>query len=179
MKAIRRMHVYRKDTRNSHPPRWPSDVAFAKVPESELRAQDHLPEDVFRRQIERLNRFGASHCYGAYVDGRLASFAWLLPHDAMRRDVPYLLAGAPGEAELTGTETLPQHRGRWLYNYVGAGVFAAARESGIHTVFFKMLPKGKPSVPSFARVGAKHVGTMYYTFLPGLSSPLVWPRRFK
>ena len=178
MKVIHCMDVYRKDTVDCDPPPMPSNVRFGKLTEAEVLERGHLPADVHRRQNERLIRFGASYCYGAYIDDDLASFAWLLQPAAMRRDVPHLLTGGSGEAELTGTETIPRHRGRWLYKYVAFGVFSAARDLSIHSVLFKMRPNGRPPKSRFAKYDARFVGRTYFAYLPGMGDPIAWPRRF-
>ena len=177
MNVIHRMFVYRQQTENCEPITKPG-VEFAHVGEDEILEQRHLPDDIFGRQIDRLQRFGASYCYGAYVDGKLAAFAWLIPHELMPRDVPHLLSGKPGEAELTAGETVPDYRGRRLHGFVMANCFWAAREIGIHTVLFKTFPSNEAALRSFERIGGKRIGTTYFTFVPGLKSPLAWPRRF-
>lgn len=172
--------VYRRRTRDCVPPPVPRGVDFRKVEEEEFRGQDEaLPGDVLGRQMDRLKRFGASYCYGAYVDGRLASFAWLLPAEAVFRDVPHVLRLRPGECELTATETLPRFRGRWLYTFVAASTFAVAREMGHHHVYFKMRRRAQP-LRGYARLGAEFVGTVRYVWLPGTPSALLaWPRAFQ
>jgi GNAT superfamily N-acetyltransferase len=178
MNLVHKMLVYRQKTLNSKPIAMPG-VMFEKVHEDEILEQGELPDDVFERQVDRLRRFGVSYCYGARVDGKLAAFAWLVPHDAMRLDVPHLLRGAPGEAELTAAETVPRYRGKGLYGFVMANEFSIARKKGIHTVLFKTFPSNKAALRSFEKIGAQYVGTTYFFYLPGIRSPLVWPRRFR
>lgn len=177
MKFLHRMMVYRQPTANCERVDRPG-VEFRKVDEAEIRVQGQLPNDIHARQIERLERFGASYCYGAFVDDTLAAFAWLIPHDVMPRDVPHLLAGAPGEAELTAGETVPKYRGRGLHGLIMINGFWAARENKISTVLFKTFPSNAAALRSFEKIGARYVGTTYFAYLPGLKAPLVWPRRF-
>lgn len=178
MKLIHRMMVYRQETRDCKPVEKPG-VEFARVGEDEIRRQGELPADIHRRQLDRLHRFGSSYCLGAYVDGNLAAFAWLIPHDVMPRDVPHLLAGVPGEAELTAGETVPRYRGRGLHGYIMVNGFAAARESGFDAVLFKTFPTNEAALRSFGKIGATRIGTTYFAYVPGKKSPLVWPRRFR
>lgn len=178
MKLIFSMKVFRQYTKGCYPIRM-QGIEFSRVNELELQQQGQLPDDVFERQTSRLRRFGASYCYGAFVNGDLAAFAWLLPPDAMVRDIPHLLTGRPGEAELTAAETLPKYRGRGLYGFVLVNTFSAARANGIHTVLFKTYPENRAALRSFAKIGATYVGTTYFAFLPGLKNPIVWPRQFQ
>jgi ribosomal protein S18 acetylase RimI-like enzyme len=178
MKVIHRMKVFRQTTYSCEPLKR-SDVEFAKVGESDIREKGQLPDDIFERQLERLRRFGASYCYGAYVDGNLAAFAWLIPHDLMPRDVPHLLRGKPGEAELTAGETAPRYRGRGLHGFVVINCFFAAREIGIDSVLFKTFPSNKAALRSFEKIGVQYIGTTYFLYPPGFDSPLVWPRQFR
>lgn len=177
VKLLRTMKVFRQDTAACQPVERP-DATFRKLSEDEIRQQGDVPDDIFQRQQQRLARFGRSYCHGAFVDGRLAAFAWLLPHDAMKRDAPHILGGRPGQAEITAAETLPDFRGRNLHSYVIKNLFVVGRETGIHTVLFKTFPTNAAALRSFEKVGADYVGTTYMVYVPGVASPVVWPRHF-
>lgn len=172
------MKVYRQGTAECRPLARP-DAVFRKMSEADLCDRSLAPDDVVQRQQDRLKRFGRSYCYGAYIDGRLAAFAWLLPPDAMKRDVPRILDGGPGEAELTAAETLPEYRGRDLYGFILSNLFSVGRETGVDAVLFKTYPGNKAALRSFAKIGAGYIGTTYFVHIPGLAAPLVWPRRFR
>lgn len=174
---LKTMKVFRQPTATCQYVQRP-DAAFRKISEDEFERRFDAPLDVSQRQNQRLARFGRSYCYGAFVDGSLAAFAWLLPHDVMKLDNPRILSGYPGQAEMTAAETLPEFRGRNLYGYVIKNLFAVGRDSGIHTVLFKTFPENAAALRSFEKIGATYVGTTYVLQVPGMTAPLAWPRRF-
>jgi len=171
------MKVFRQHTSNCQFVQRP-DAAFRKISEPEIERGFDAPVDVYQRQSQRLARFGRSYCYGAFVEGSLAAFAWLLPHDVMKLDTPRILRGNPGQAEMTAAETLPEFRGRNLYGYVIRNLFAVGRDSGIDTVFFKTFPENAAALRSFEKIGATYIGTTYVLHVPGMTAPVAWPRRF-
>lgn len=172
------MLVYKEGASGSTP-RLRDDASFRRLSRAECTSSIGIPEDVVLRQTDRLIRFGDSYCYGAFVDGSLAAFAWLIPHDKMQHDVPHILAGNVGEAEITAAETLPQFRGRSLHGFVIDNCIAAAAEIGIHSVYFKTFPANEAARKSFLKNGYRFVGNSYILKVPGFRGPFVWPRRFR
>lgn len=177
MKLIHKMPVYKQATRTCTPVLRP-DAVFAPLTAEDIHTCRGPCQDHHARQVDRFSRFGGSFAYGAFIDSELAAFAWLLPHDIMRKDVPKILTGKAGEAEITAAETLPKFRGRGLHSFVIRNIFAAARETGITTVFLKTFPTNESALKSFQKTGAARAGTTYFAFLPGLRNPVVWPRHF-
>jgi ribosomal protein S18 acetylase RimI-like enzyme len=172
------MLVFKESTAGTFP-KIRSDAVFRRLDRSELVSALGVPKDVMKRQANRLKRFGEDCCYGAFVGGALAAFAWLVPHEKMHNDVPHILIGEAGEAEMTGAETLPRYRGKSLYGFVIDNCIAAAGELGIDAVYFKTYPSNVAARRVFEKNRYKFVGVSYILKIPGVEKPFVWPRRFQ
>jgi ribosomal protein S18 acetylase RimI-like enzyme len=172
------MLVFKESTAGAFP-RIRNDAVFRRLHRSELVSALGVPEDVLKWQSIRLRRFGEDCCYGAFVGGELAAFAWLIPHEKMRNDVPHILIGEVGEAEMTGAETLPRYRGKSLYGFVIDNCIAAAGDLGFDAVYFKTYPSNVAARRVFEKKKYRFVGVSYILRIPGIEKPLVWPRRFQ
>ena len=166
------------------------DVPTAKtsvpMPELEFRPLNlddlqsiSVSEPSFRsRQLERVKRFGDSYAYGVYCGGRLAHISWLLPPQAIARDLPRVVPGTEGDAEITGCETLAEFRGRGIYPFAIQRLIDTAREKELRRVFMKTSPENLASQRGIERAGLRRIGSAVLVTLPMANRQMIW-RRFR
>lgn len=158
-------------------PALPAGTEVRALSADDLRANAAGDRNFRDVQIARLERFGASHAYGIFVKGELAHVSWLLPAEAMGKDVPRVLRPLPDDAEITGCETLPAFRGRGLYPLAIGWLVRLASQGGVRRVYMKTSPKNLASQAGIRKAGLAPAGTLVLVWLPGRKEPLVWPSR--
>jgi GNAT superfamily N-acetyltransferase len=175
---IQRLRVFLGDVEHLAAPTPLPGMELRRLGESDLE-QLTAGDATFRNlQILRLHRFGRSHAYAVCIGGQLAHISWLLPAEAMARDVPRVLSGRQDEAEITCCETLPEFRGRGAYGFAISQLARLAATDGIRRIYMKTTPENLVSQAAIRRAGLKFAGTIHMARLPGLRNPIVWPRHF-
>jgi ribosomal protein S18 acetylase RimI-like enzyme len=171
-----RLVWYELQTCGELPARSAQDgIQFRPLSEGELR---DLEDGPFREgQLTRLEMFGESHAYGAYVEGRLAHVSWLLIGDVSRKDIPVVLKLRDDEAEITGCETLPAFRGKGLYPFAIGCLLRIAQQSGVNTVYMKTNESNLASQRGITKAGFRKAGTILLYYSPFLKNPFVFMRR--
>jgi GNAT superfamily N-acetyltransferase len=168
--------VYATDATDIVPASDPT-LAFHPLSAEEVRALPVADAEFRARQLERLERFGASHAYGVWADGTLAHVSWLLTSDEMRRDSPHVVPVRVGDAEITACETLPEFRGRGIYGYAIRHLLRVARARGARRVFMKTTSDNAASRAGIEKAGLTPVGHAVRLVLPVVGRELIW-RRF-
>jgi hypothetical protein len=175
---ISRWVVYAIDTAGLAPPAPRAGLEFTALQSDDLQA---LPADdaSFRsRQLERLRRFGASYAYAVTVDRKLAHISWLLPAQAMERDLPRVFRPLADEAEITGCETLPQYRGRGIYPFAVRNLIEVVRRDGIRRILMKTSADNRASRAGIEKAGLHRLGSAVLITTPIFDRPVIW-RRFR
>ncbi len=174
---LSQMIVYAADTETARAPESQTGLVFRALMPDDLRTLS-VPDPSFRtRQLDRLNRFGASYAYAVFAGNQIANVSWLLPHTAMKKDPPPVLRARPTEAEITCCETLPEFRGRGIYGVAIRNLVEVARAQGIRRVFMKTTPENKASQSGIEKAGLQRVGSAILIVLPIIERLVVW-RRF-
>jgi len=170
--------VYAIDTEGLAAPVPRAGLEFTALLSDDLHA---LPADdaSFRsRQLERLQRFGASYAYAVTVNGQLAHISWLLPAQAMGRDHPQVFRPLVDEAEITACETLPPYRGRGIYPFAVRNLLEVARRNGIRRILMKTRADNLASRAGIEKAGLQRLGSALLIATPILDRPVIW-RRFR
>lgn len=170
--------VYATDLTTAPHPSTSSCGRVAELNADTLRSMDYPDDDFRERQIQRLERFGTSYAYGVFEEGQLAHVAWLLPATAIAKDVPHVLTPHPGDAEITGAETLPAFRGRGIYPEVISCLLEQARKSGMRRVLMKAAHHNTASRSGIQKAGLQKIGSAYLLSIPIINRYIVW-RTFK
>ena len=169
--------VYAADAGTDIAPSSDPTLSFRPLSADEVRALPVADAEFRARQLERLERFGASHAYGVWADGTLAHVSWLLASDEMRRDPPHVVAGRAGDAEITACETLPEFRGRGIYGYAIRHLLRVARARGARRIYMKTTSDNTASRTGIEKAGLTRVGDAVRIVLPVVGREMVW-RRF-
>jgi hypothetical protein len=165
-----RLLVYGTDTSTSvaaRPVAFP-DLRFVPLTEEEVRALTDPPgeEGFSGRQAARLDRLGKSYAWAVYVEGNLAHISWLLPADAVARDIPAVLALEADEAEITGCETLGAFQGKGIYGFAIQQLVAAARAQGVRRIYMKTSEANAASQKGILKAGLRHIGRIRMSHPP-------------
>ena len=132
-----------------------------------------------RRQLGRLRQFGAAHAYGVYSGEKLAHVSWLLPPAAVAQEQPKFLDLQDGDAEITGSETLPGYRGKGLYPFAIQQIIQVAEHLGIRRIYMKARKENLPSQAGILRAGLRQTGVITVVTPPAISSKTFILRRFR
>src|SRR5262249_8601762 len=171
------MIVYAHDTGTLRPQHSQVELAFRALTPEDLRGLSVANASFRARQLERLNRFGASYSYAVFANGQIAHVSWLLPPTAIEKDFPRVVRGRSGEAEITGCETLPEFRGRGIYGVAIRHLFEVAREQGVRRIFMQTTADNEASQAGIEKAGLTRVGSAMLIVLPVIQRLVVW-RRF-
>jgi len=174
LKEIRVFEVEPKSSPYLH-----EQFRFAKVPTSDLYDTQKLPIEVAERQKRRFKRFDGNYCYGTYFDNKLIAFAWLLPHDIMRKDTPAIINAAENEAEITGAETLPDYRGMGAYGFQIRNLAHVAHTLGFSRVYIKTNSDNHAALRSFEKEQVSYLGTTRQMRVPFTNRTFAIRRRFR
>jgi RimJ/RimL family protein N-acetyltransferase len=172
-----RIVIYAGDSATTPPPDDAPGLAIRPLSADEVRALESSDPDFRARQIERLERFGASYAHAVICDGQIAHVSWLLPPEAMDRDPPHVIRGKPEEAEITACETLPEFRGRGIYPFAIRSLMRLAHTQGTRRVFMKTDFDNVASQSGIEKAGLKRIGVATLIMLPITQRQTIW-RRF-
>jgi len=166
--------VYAVDAGTDIAPSSDPTLSFRPLSADDVRALPVADPEFRARQLERLERFGASHAYGVWADGTLAHVSWLLTSDEMRRDPPHVVPSRAGNAEITCCETLPAFRGRGIYGYAIRHLLRVARERGARRVYMKTATDNAASRTGIEKAGLTRVGDAVRILMPVVGREVVW-----
>jgi ribosomal protein S18 acetylase RimI-like enzyme len=166
--------VYAVDAGTDIAPSSDPTLSFRALSADEVRTLPVADAEFRARQLERLERFGASHAYGVWADGALAHVSWLLMSDQMHRDPPHVVPDRTGNAEITCCETLPAFRGRGIYGYAIRHLLRVARDRGARRVFMKTAMDNTASQSGIEKAGLSRVGDAVRIVLPVVGREVVW-----
>jgi len=158
--------VYCVDTKVSRSPQFTGDFEFKALCSEQIIHLNTTNREFYDRQINRLERFGESYAYGVFVNGEIAHISWLLPHVAMDRDSPRVIASREHEAEITGAETLSAFQRRGLYYYAICKLLEVSRDHGIERVYMKTSAENNISQSVICRAGFKFLGRAFLFRFP-------------
>jgi hypothetical protein len=159
-----------------HPPEL-ENIELNSLTHQDLRSLEIDELEFKNRQLERLDRFSKSYAHGVFIGSELAHISWLLPSQAMEKDVPRVLVGGDDEAEITCCETLASHRGKGLYMFAILSLARIAREQGIQRIYMKTSPENLPSQGGILKAGLKYTGSTFVWTFPISGKTLAWPRQ--
>lgn len=173
-----RVIVYAIDTKRVGLEESRADLGFRKMTPEDLHGLSDRDISFRERQLDRLNRFGASYAYAVVAEDHVAHISWLLPHTAMQKDPPRVLRARANEAEITCCETLPAFRGRGIYRFAIHKLIEIARGQGVHRVWMKTTPDNKASQSGIEKAGLQRLGAAILILLPLTERLVIW-RRFR
>lgn len=172
------MIVYATDPRSAVAPQAAEGLEFRSFSGEDLQALAVDDAEFCERQINRLKRFDGSFAYGVFADGKLSHISWLLPPNAIARDIPQVLRPNTDEAEITCCETLPGFRGRGIYGYAISKLLQLAKDQGVRRVFMKTAADNTASQSGIEKAGLVRVGSATLIVLP-VTQRTVTLRHFK
>lgn len=146
----------------------PADTGFelVELDHAVLEALDAGGENFRHRQLQRVSRFGASYAFAVRVNGEIANVSWLLPREAIVRDIPKILRPADGEYEITGAETLEPFRGRGIYEWAIHALMHKAASRGATRVYMKTADDNLVSQAGIVKAGLPLIGTARVVNVP-------------
>lgn len=105
---------------------------------------------------------GFDRFYLGSWNGDLAHIAWVLM--APKRSA--FMSFGPGQAEITFSYTLGQHRGRQIYTHCTSAILSDLKRQGVREVFGHVLVGNDPSQRGMLRVGYTTIGMVtWWRFL--------------
>lgn len=172
------MFVYATNPNDQAAPAPADGLEFRQLTSDDLAALKVDDTAFIERQMNRLERFDGCYAYGVFADGRLSHISWMLPPQAIRRDIPLVFDPGADEAEITCCETLPGFRGRGIYGFAIGNLLQLAKAQGVRRVLMKTTADNTASQSGIEKAGLKRVGSATVTTLP-ITRKTMTRRHFK